>query len=210
MLGLSFFLAKLLPMSKKSKTPPKPIIYCYVDETGADFNSRFFLVGVVVVGENRAALVEAISKIEAETKRIKRKWTKSNDAQRADYMRRILRLAELHGRLFYMQHDLAGVRVSSYALTVARALIAHSDPAKYKAVIFLDGLQENQVKQVGVMIRTLDITTEKVKNARSEESSELMRLADALCGFVRDALEDKAPFNEMLKQAKQNGFIREV
>jgi hypothetical protein len=60
------------------------------------------------------------------------------------------------------------------------------------------------------MIRTLNILTEKVKNARSEESSELMRLADALCGFVRDAIEGKEPFSEMLRRAKDSGFIREV
>jgi hypothetical protein len=125
-------------MPKQPKSPAKPILYCYVDETGADFNSRFFLVGVVVVDENRAALVEAIAKIEAETKRTKRKWTKSSDAQRADYMRRILKLDSLHGKLFYMQHDLDGMRVSSYAVTIARALIAHSDPTQSKADIFLD------------------------------------------------------------------------
>ena len=45
---------------------------------------------------------------------------------------------------------------------------------------------------------------------RKQQADELMRLADALCGFARAAWEGRSELKLILDQAKENGYIQEV
>jgi hypothetical protein len=49
-----------------------------------------------------------------------------------------------------------------------------------------------------------------VRGIRKEEADALIRLADAVCGFVRAALEDREEYRIVFEQAKKRGFIREL
>jgi hypothetical protein len=44
----------------------------------------------------------------------------------------------------------------------------------------------------------------------TDEADALMRLADALCGFVRVARAAQEPYAQLLDQAKQAGMDREL
>lgn len=66
------------------------------------------------------------------------------------------------------------------------------------------------VLQAGVALRRLHIKTFKVRGVRKEESDALMRLADAVCGFVRAAREGRGELAKLLDRAKTQGFIREL
>jgi hypothetical protein len=52
--------------------------------------------------------------------------------------------------------------------------------------------------------------TEKVRPVRDEQASALMRLADALSGFVRETLTGQADYQRLLEWAKERGIIREL
>ena len=48
-----------------------------------------------------------------------------------------------------------------------------------------------------------------VRGANDEQDA-LLRLADALCGFIRDAIEGKPNLQKLFSQAIENGFITQV
>jgi hypothetical protein len=63
----------------------------------------------------------------------------------------------------------------------------------------------------GTELRRLSVRTSKVVGVRREESGALIRLADACCGFVRQALmgRDKE-MTEPFEQAKKQEYLKEV
>jgi hypothetical protein len=56
----------------------------------------------------------------------------------------------------------------------------------------------------------MGVTAKKVKGVRKEESSALMRLADALCGFVRDAYEGDQECAALHSRAINSGYISQA
>jgi len=58
--------------------------------------------------------------------------------------------------------------------------------------------------------RVLHIRVRKVRGVRKDESDALIRLADALCGFVRGAVEGQEAMQGLLEQGKRTGFLKEL
>jgi hypothetical protein len=55
----------------------------------------------------------------------------------------------------------------------------------------------------------LNVTVHKVQGRR-DESDEFIRLADAMAGFVRDALEGDQQMGVLFERAKRQRLIEEV
>lgn len=81
---LSLFSCTLLSMSAIQK------LYCYVDETGQDTAGEFFLVSIVILDALREELKEWLQKLEKESGKGKKKWTKATRKQRQVYMEQIV------------------------------------------------------------------------------------------------------------------------
>ena len=56
-------------------------------------------------------------------------------------------------------------------------------------------------------LRRLQVHTSKVRGVRREENDAFIRLADALCGLVRDAEEQQPWAQEMLASLQQRGVV---
>lgn len=56
------------------------------------------------------------------------------------------------------------------------------------ATVFVDGLVYAERRRFAAGLRKLNVVVHKVQGRR-DESDEFIRLADAIAGFVRDALE---------------------
>jgi hypothetical protein len=93
-------------------------------------------------------------------------------------------------------------------LTVARTIVA-CEERTYKATVLIDGLSRSQERWVGSELRHLHIQIRKVRGVK-DESDALIRLADALCGFVRAALEGQPAMKELFEDGKQSGFLKEL
>jgi hypothetical protein len=184
-------------------------LFCYVDETGQDPRSDFFLVSVIVVEENREALIQLLEGIERVSGKGRRKWMAARSEQRIIYIQHVLSLHDLKGRLIYAVYPGATDYLPKTVLTTARAITVHAK-TEYKATIFIDGLPRSLIRKVGPQLRVLEIRTEKVRGVRDEESDALIRLADAICGFVRSARTGKSDFSKLLARAQAEGFIKEV
>jgi hypothetical protein len=55
----------------------------------------------------------------------------------------------------------------------------------------------------------LNVAVHKVQGRR-DESDEFIRLADAMAGFVRDALEGNQQMGVLFERARRQGLIEEV
>jgi hypothetical protein len=183
-------------------------IFCYVDESGQDTMGELFVVSVVITAETRDILSRKLEEVEARSKKGKRKWTKTRIQQRIAYIEEILLIDELKGCLRYSVYHHTTEYMMRTVLATAQAITTYVD-GDYKATVFVDGLPHSRTKWFGAELRRLYVRTEKVRGVRDEESEPLMRLADALAGFVRAALTDDGEFLALLKRAKSDEFVHE-
>ena len=184
-------------------------LYCYLDETGQDTKGDLFLVSVVITEKEREALREELVKVEKASLKGRRKWMKTRNEQRLAYIRGILKIPALKGGLNYAVYHNTTDYLPRTVLTTARAITKYGE-GDYKAVILVDGLRKSQTRWFGAELRHLHIRTEKVRGVRKEEAEPLMRLADAIAGFVRAAISGDKTMHRVLERAKRQGYIREL
>ncbi len=79
-------------------------LFCYVDESGQDTKGDLFLVSMVIVEGVKKELRDNLERVEKKTGKGKWKWIRSRKAQRADYMRAVLRIPELKRRIYFARY----------------------------------------------------------------------------------------------------------
>ncbi len=191
------------------KSKKKQKLYCYVDETGQDTMGELFIVSVVVTGEFRDRVVMLLEKIEKISKKAKSKWIHSRPSERVAYIEKILRDLLFKHTLYYSFYKETNKYMALTVLTTARVI--SSVPEPNTTAVFIDGLPRPRVQWFGTELRHLCVRTSKVVGVRKEESDPLIRLADACCGFVRQALAgSNQKMLEMFERAKEEGYLKEV
>ena len=186
-------------------------LYAYADESGQDTHGVLFLVAVVVVSDERDALLDWLEGVEQDTRKGRVPWHRTRPRARAAYVERVLSDRRMLGALFYAAHRMAGaVPYRTLTLdTVADALEWRAGGRPYKATVVIDGLRREEVRAVGIELRRRRIPAKKVRGAR-DESHALVRLADALAGFVRDAEEGHREHAALRDRASAAGMLRRV
>lgn len=118
-------------------------LFCYVDETGQDTQGRLFVVAVVVTESERDELRQQCSAIELESGKGQRKWVKSKHDRRLAYMRQVVNIPALHGRLcFSASYDHA-----NYLEETVRAIAGSlrlAENAEFQATVLIDGLPRSR------------------------------------------------------------------
>jgi hypothetical protein len=121
------------------------------------------------------------------------------------YIRDVLGHAELRGRLcfatYHSTQDYLSVTVRTITLAMNR-----SANGEYKATVLIDGLSRSDERNVGLMLRRSGLSVQKVRGI-NDESEPLIRLADALCGFVRSVMEGNSTTHVLLTEALHTGVI---
>jgi len=168
------------------------------------------LVSVVITEDERQQIEAELVRIEKESGKGRRKWMDARDEQRVSYIRQVLGNSLLKQKLYYSTYPHTTEYFSKTVLTVANAITRYATNDDYKAVVYVDGLAKSLIPQVGTALRHLHIKTSKVRGVRKEEADAFIRLADAVCGFVRAALVGRGEFRQLLDKAKEQGLIREV
>lgn len=184
-------------------------LYCYVDETGRHREEETFIVSVVITEEERDNLRQQLEEIEGTTGKGRVSWVGARHQARVAYMKSILEIPAFKGKLNYATYHPSIDHLPRTILTTARAITVHAQ-GDYKATIFVDGLPRSQTKWFGSELRHLRIRTAKVRGVRKEESDALMRLADALAGFVRGALAGREELETLLEKGKAEGYVKEL
>ncbi|MGH9841557.1 MAG: DUF3800 domain-containing protein [Blastocatellia bacterium] len=181
---------------------------CFVDESGQDTKGAWFIVSVIITQSEYAALEIELERIEERSGKGKVKWRDAKDAARVEYIAQILALEALAGKLTYTLFHGTQDYLTCTVDAVAQSVTYYS--AEARVTVFVDGLPKSKIKWFGTELRRRRIAVRKVRGVRREESSSLMRLADALCGFVRAALTGRTELEQMLKEAKDQGVVKEL
>ncbi len=183
-------------------------LFCYVDETGQDTQGRLFVVAVVVTESVRDDLRQQCMAIESESGKGQRKWVKSKRDRRLAYIRQVLALPALKGRCcfaaYYDHLDYLEATVQAIAGSLRLA-----ESGVYQATVLIDGLPRSEEREVGLHLRRLGVSTKKVRGV-NDETDVLIRLADAMCGFVRAALEGQPDMRGLLDEQLRAGVIRRL
>lgn len=189
-------------------TATKRKLYCYVDETGQDTHGDLFLVSVVITGKERDALRRRLRQIEKSSSKNQKKWRKSTSQQRKRYILDILSVKQLAGRLYFSHYEYTKTYVDLTILSIAKSLHNYTKHS-YEVTILIDGLKQSEQFRFAAGLRKLDVKVRKVRGIK-DEADEFIRLADALAGFVRDALEGNANMKRLYNQARKQGIIGEA
>jgi len=214
-------------------------LYCYVDETGPDTKGEFFLVSVIALeGELREATEASLERIETRTKKYNRKWRGTKHDIRIDYLRDILQVKQLSGSIFYATYRGQTNYIPLIAQTIIKVILRWlsasvrckramrettpstdttpsqtSPPVKaygnYQATIIIDGINEAEQKRVKRLLKESHIRYKKVKGPK-DESTALLRLADAMAGFLRDYHERKDYTDKLYRTFQRQEFIFEM
>jgi hypothetical protein len=83
------------------------------------------------------------------------------------------------------------------------------ESAEYQATVLIDGLPRSEERAVGLQLRRLGVPVKKVRGVK-DENDVLIRLADAVCGFVRAALEGQSAMRSLLDEQLRLGVVCEV
>ncbi len=188
----------------------KPNLYCYVDETGQDTLGRLFIVSVVIAATEREALVEELENIERFSGKGKVKWIHTRHPARLAYIEAVLSAPLFRNTLYFSAYRNTKSYMALTVLSTAKAILTGAgEPSE--ATVYVDGLPKARLRWFGTELRRLSIRTRKVAGVRREESDGLMRLADACCGFVRQALAAERPeVTRLFQRAKEEGYLREA
>jgi hypothetical protein len=79
----------------------------------------------------------------------------------------------------------------------------------YQATIIIDGINEAEQKRVKRLLKESHIRYKNVRGPK-DESTALLRLADAMAGFLRDYHEGKSYADKLYRTFQMQEFICEV
>jgi len=186
----------------------KQKIYCYVDESGQDTKGKLFLVSVVITDENREKLTLELKQIEEESGKGSRKWFNTNKKRRQLYIEKIIGSNLFKSKIFYSKYDDSKSYVDLTILTTAKAVLYKTGDA-YQATILVDGLKKTERFRFAAGLRKLKIKVHKVRSVNDKNDS-LIRLADAIVGFIRDYIEGDPHMEKLYKKSVGKKIIQEI
>lgn len=187
----------------------KQKLYCYVDENGQDTKGDIFIVSVVVTGKERDELLKLCEEIEIKSGKQKDKWGRTKPKRRLDYIKLVFSNKNFKEKLRYsiyrnqINYDMTTI------VGIAKA-IHYKEPEQYTSIIYVDGLKKTKRHEYGSELRKLGIPTHKVQGVKKDENNALIRLADALAGFVRDVMDGGKEELSIFKDAKKKGGLIET
>ena len=73
-------------------------------------------------------------------------------------------------------------------------------------MVFIDGLSRSSERGVGLLLRRSGLPIQMVRGL-NDESEPLIRLADAVCGFVRGAIEGNTDMRTLLDEVLRTGVV---
>lgn len=201
---------RMIGWYNKHNMKSKQKLYCYVDESGQDTKGRLFVVGIVVLEKEKDEIEKLLLKIEAKSDKGDRKWTKSRKKERLAYISVLKESGRFKNKLFYISFQNFGLNYY-YQTIISIAKLYHSQPS-YKnspISITIDALHKSKRKFAGAELRKLGVKTGLVKG-KKDDSSPLLRLADAMAGFARNGIEKHPDYIKLFDQCVKAKLINKL
>lgn len=183
-------------------------LYCYVDETGQDTKGELFLVSVVITEKEQEKIRDKLKTIEKQSKKKNPKWIKTKEEVKEKYLLGIIESNLFKNKIFYAQYSQTKIYTDLTIYSVAKAILKKATK-NYTSNVIIDGLPKNQRRKFGAGLRKLNIKVRKVRGAK-DQNEILIRLADAIVGFIRDHLEKEKYTDSLYSRATKNEVIQEL
>lgn len=182
-------------------------LYCFVDESGQDTAGAFFVVSVVVTDNEHRRLTSALEKLEKQSKKGTAKWHKAHHRYRRAYITGLVDQPLARNTLFAVvfregtDYQAKTAAATAHVLRRKRAT---------RAVVYVDGLRRSEWPGFKRGLRSSVRQRVTVRGVRREENSALIRLADAICGLVRDAHEQQGWATTMIRRLEKSAILKQL
>ncbi|MBI1924516.1 DUF3800 domain-containing protein [Candidatus Poribacteria bacterium] len=185
-------------------------LFCYIDESGQDTERVYFIVAVVISDQQAIqGLGRTLEQIEQQTTKGRRKWRPTRPNVKVAYLERILQLPQFRHSIFYQSfHHHTGDYTGLTTETIAQAISSRAR-GDYQAYITIDGLNEKERNRIARGLRQRGIRRQKLRGGR-EESSALLRLADAMAGFIGDYEEGESYAQDLYRRFTSQHIITKL
>ena len=182
-------------------------LYCYVDETGQDVLSEFFIVVAVVSDEEQDFLRNELVKIESFAGTNQRKWHKTRSERRIKYLQIVMQRKIGAGKVYFSRYQKPLPYFLPFLETIEKAILARAQK-DYRAIVFIDGIDKKKATELTNALRLRKVKLGLVRSRR-DESEPLIRLADMWAGCIRAAFLGKKEAKAIFEAAKQNDYLVE-
>lgn len=186
----------------------KQKLYCYVDETGQDTGSEFFIVVAVVSDKEQNLLRDQLLKAEFSAKVGLRKWHKSQFKRNRQYLQLILEKGIGREEIYFGRYKKPIPYFLPMLETLEKSIL---DKAKgdYQSIVYVDGIDRKKAAELTNALRLRGIKLKFVRSVR-DESEPLIRLADRWAGCIRAGFSGKEIDKEILERAKNKKYLKKI
>lgn len=176
-------------------------IHVFVDESGQDNTSPFFIVVAVVSREDPNDIRQQLTDIEREAKTKKRKWHKLQQERRMKYLSLVLDRKVSAGKT-YVGTFQKPIPFFFPLIEVIEKSIKNIAVKHYRATVYVDGIDRKKANELTNALRVRGISLGMVRSRR-DESEPIIRLADMWAGCVRSAALHHANAEAILQRARK-------
>lgn len=173
----------------------KLTINTYTDESGQDTQGKIFIVCTIIIPSDKESHLESnLKAIEIKSRKTK-KWYESGNKKRNAYVKLILEDQLLTNlEIFCSIYENKKDYITLTSAHIAKAILSCTKDKKYIAKIFIDKMDKATINLLRHDIKLFHIRYKKIRGL-SDAGSRLIRLADAICGLMRDLDKKKIPKN---------------
>lgn len=183
-------------------------LYCYVDETGQDTKSEFFIVVAVVSDKDQHRLRRQLTDVEEVAQTNHLKWHKTEHRRRIKYLSLVLARNIAKGSVYTARYQ-KPIPYFFPVIDVLEKAIKKAASDNYQAKIYIDGIDRKKAMELTNALRVAGISLRMVKGCR-DESEPIIRLADMWAGCIRSALLGHKDTEDIVTRAKKESYLREL
>lgn len=173
-------------------------LYTYTDETGQHTMGDFFIVVTVIIEKiHREGLKDFLLRIESNSDKNKLKWSSTNFDRRKSYMQHLINIPEdIKPVAYFSQFTDTTQYGYNTGVAISRAVKTElCGEENYGVKILIDGLQGRERDKMRRFMKDENIRYDKIRG-RDDENCSIIRLADAVAGFLKDYKEKKGYENK--------------
>lgn len=170
------------------RTKQKQKIYCYVDETGQDSGSNYYITVVVVSAKNQEGFRQKLLIAERESRVGARKWYRSRGKETIGYLQIFNKTNDDFCKIFYNKYKKPIPFLFPTIEIINESITEFINKKDCRAIIYVDGIDNKKAQELTNALRSKGICLDYIRNTR-DESEPCIRLADRWAGCIRDCAE---------------------
>lgn len=183
-------------------------LYCYVDETGQDAGSEFFIVVTAAVKGSPEAIANQLLEFEKQVKLGNIKWHKGEHERRIDFLDLFLNESISNPHIYFGRFKKPILYFFPMVETLEQTVKQYSTKDT-QVRIYVDGLDKIAAKKITNALRSTGLRVGLAKGAR-DESEPLIRLADRWAGCIRMSFLGNEDCKRLVKKAEKTGMLSDI